>query len=672
MAVSLKTALSAYRKAKKTQQRLDRQDRQEQKQRQREKVQTSRRIQKQVGNSKAGRALMGATYGFYTNMAPLSYGRKAEKLGYKAYTPSAAAKEIGDNSRRTASWNKRLESSGSYKLGHTAGNLAATALQFAMARPIIKPLGGKLAQSGVGKAATSAIKSKLLKNAAKGKLTQKVLNRIVQKGGTEVTKHGINRAAGQLSKAMVKNASEDIAGDATVGLYRDLASAKANGVDVKDIKQLAPYLGKQVLWNTAIGAVTNGAGPAISMASKNKKYWKTVAELGADGKTRYRSVYTPSRPIKDVVNKTKGLEVDEVGKELISPKIKRGARQAVKEGADNLDRTTLSRALHNQQFVDDVRRNGIDGLNLDEYAKKNGISRKTAVERAYRQYEKNNPVATQNLDRLRGVTPRPAKAAEEISANLSSTKIGTRAVNRHVRGAFDPTEPTQNVFRRDGRKILHRVTDEDYRKAAQFETNGVDSIVKAREAKIKGVKVAKQTEAKAAAAEATGKANINAYEQAMKNGQPVTPNSGTTGTAPNATTSTAGATTGTATGNTAAPGTAPDPTMGGKRTGTMGGESKAAYTVSHQKGNTQEEIDSINETLTDTGMGKKFTETNKDAVDEATRRIDNDSLETSRASLRRKYDNGEIFTNEDNAEIMIGIERYRQSLYRSCGAVRSR
>ena len=338
----------------------------------REAIKLSRQVQKQIGKSKAGRALMGFVYGFNTGLAPASYSKKAADLGYKAYTPSAAAAERGDTTKKTAAFNKSLESSGAFKKAQTAGNMASTALAFITGSGATKAIGSKLLKTGVAKSMAKTTASNLsqmaLRDSARKGLLRKVLERSAQNAGREITDNAIKSAASKLTGRVAENVAQDVAGDMTIGLYRDLAQARSQGVDIKNAKQLAPYLLQQAGMNTLIGGVTNAAGPALGAMSRNKAMWKTVEDNVTDAAGRVHVRYK-----KVLKNPAKGATaVDQFGEaiDIVSPKVRASSKQQkILRNVDgetktltpvDLNRKAVTDAVNNKWYVNDVRKNGIN------------------------------------------------------------------------------------------------------------------------------------------------------------------------------------------------------------------------------------------------------------------------------------------------------------------------
>lgn len=633
----------------------------------RKAIAQNRRIQKNLGNSKAGRALQGLVYGFNTNLAPASYASKAAKTGYASYTPSAAAAERGDTTKKTAEYNKRLEKSGTYKTASTVGGLAATVLSFIAGGGATRALGGKLAGTALGKAATKKgaqiLTKRAVQNSAKKTLTRKLLERVAQNTTGRMTESAIRGAANKVAKGVVQNVAQDIATDSTIGLYRDLANARAAGVNLKDPKQAARYLGKQALINTALGTVTNGLGPVASGLKRNKRFWKVAETLDNNGKVHQK--WVPKTGTYRAVS-PKGIS-DSGSSELLSRTLRNNRAKATGRVARNLDDSSVSKALHNDDYVRNIRKNGINGKSVRQYASDEGISVQEAIRRDYDRYSKSNPVSTSNLDRLRGAKGKVNTDAAR-STELSSTDIGSRVVSRRAKAAYDTMNPneTRLIMRNaEGRRVLHRVSDADFRRAAQIETDGSSIIanrrarLQAKQAEVPNVAASpnRPTQAvgptQAAARQATGETVSNTANSTIR----------TEAGTPFDVTDSAGRT-----GSNAAEREAvrvdtegmPDTTMGGRRTGTAAGRSEAADTTVHMKGNSAAEAKEIDDALTETGAAKKFTETNKEAIANARERIDRDGIDVSRVSMRRKYDAGERFSNEDFAESMLGLEEYRR------------
>lgn len=616
-------------------------------------VATNRQIQKQVGNSKIGRALMGFTYGFNTGMAPVSYDAKAKKLGFKSYTPTAAAKERGDTTKRTAAFNKSLESSKSFNYANTAGNVVATGLQFLLGGGITKGIAGKALGTGVAKKATGkaseALVQKALRDKAGKTLTRKVLTRMAQNSGRKITETSLRNASKRLTGKIAENVAQDVAGDMTVGLYRDLAQARSQGVDVKNAKQLAPYLAKQVAYNTAIGAVTNGIAPVAGAIKKNKAVWKTVERIGDDGKIHkvkeLRNAPAKVRAVRDangnasdiLAKKLKNTGAKKIQK-TITQQMSDGTTRTIKRtvAPNDIKMSSLRNAVNDAQYVDEIRRHGINGKTVRQVASEQNKSVRDVIAD---DYAKRHGVTLDNARATRARALQP----ENLTTQLSSNEIGTRAVSRRVKNAYNPADTGAQSFRNaEGRRILHRVTDNDYRRAADIEANGTPSIIADRRARLLEQQQATQVSDDLKEQLRQMRANQEAGVAQSVPTQRVAQNSAT-GTVPPSTASTAEPI---------------DPTMGGRRTGTPVADSQAKDTIANMKGNTKEETQHIDEMLSETGMAKKFSESNSEAIDNARARVDRDGLEQSRISLRRKYDAGEHFSNEDSAEVLIDINRY--------------
>ena len=773
MGTSLKKALAAYYKAKGVRQKQIKQEQQEKLKRQREAIQTNRQIQRQVGNSKVGRALTGFVYGFNTGLAPMSYSKKAADLGYKAYTPSAAAKERGDTTKKTAQYNKRLESSKAYRYSNTAGNVAATALSFLLGGAGTKAIANKALSTSAAKSAQKAVAGRLaqsaLKEGGRRTLMRRVLERSVQNSGRAVTKNAIKSAANKLTGRIARNVAEDVSGDLTIGLYRDLAQARSQGVDVKDIKQLAPYLVKQGAMNTAIGAVTNGVAPTVGAIRRNRNAWKTVERVveGADGsrRVRYEKVLKNAPKGKSAVDKLAG-DID-----IVSPRVKRGSRVQDAKAPRDLKDSTLANAMNNDWYVSEIRRKGINGKSVRQVAAEQNKSVRDVIVEDYEKRYGRTLEQSRRLNRTR--TP----DTTDLSTELSGAEVGTRAVNRgNLRSAYDPTNPNSGKYRvrnENGRLVAHRATGDDYIRRSELGASDRSSIVADRKARlrnrlidsgeaerstynsayvptydIKDLRLARQLKDSQAEKWLKRNTGMDSLEYARKNGvepsyalnyakdkiaekkgarllseeeratymnvndeiaasasrrikqtqaEPLEPEIIDTTQTKNVTTSTASnprptrQTTSSATeqsnpnvatpagtpvdvptqaGQTPrqamesesfAPNTsnAPDITMGGRRSGAEAGRSESADSVSRMRGNTPRETKEVDDFLEDTKTGKKFSETNKEALDRATDRINRDGLDNSRATLRQMYDNNSRWDNETFAESVILQERYR-------------
>lgn len=461
----------------------------EQKQQQRryaKAVRTNRQIQKQVGNSTVGRALMGAVYGFNTGMAPLSYANKAKKLGYASYTPSAAAKERGDTSKKTAAFNKSLESSGAYKKSRMAGNMLATALQFAMGGGATKALGSKLLGTGAAKAATKkatqslathAIASQAAKEGVKktlrDRIAGKVVSRAVQNLGRNVTKSAMKSASKRIVDKIAQNVAQDVAGDVTIGLYRDLAQARENGVDIKNPKQLVPYLAKQAGMNTLIGGVTNAAGPTLGAMRRNGKLWKTVERKvkDASGKTHIRY----EKVLKNAGRgKTARQTLGDVN-DIVSMRLGKTRRiKNAKVKPESLKRSAVAEAVNNGAYVSEIRRKGIDGMSVRDYAKKHNKSIQDVIAEDYqKRYGR-------TLEQSRRINRPRVKNKADVTAELTKSDVGTRAVNRaRLRSAYETANPNSGKYRvrnENGRLVRHRLTEDDVMRANYMKVNGAPNI----------------------------------------------------------------------------------------------------------------------------------------------------------------------------------------------------
>lgn len=497
-------------------------------------IRTNRQIQKQVGNSNFGRALMGAVYGFNTNMSPLSYSKKASDLGYKSYTPTAAAKERGDTSKRTAEFNKGLESSKAYKGGHLAGNALATMASFLLGGGATKAVAGKAMQTGAAKSASKWASSKLASKALRAeaskklsdKLVNKVLTRSAQNAGRAVTSNAIKSASSKITNRVMENALQDVAGDATIGLYRDLATAREQGVDVKNIKQLAPYLAKQAGWNTVLGGITNAGGPAISALRRNKKMWKTVEDTVTDATGRVHVRYK-----KVLKNPAKGaLAIDRLGNniDVVSPKVKAtskaqkltkkiGENTQVRTPAD-LKRKAVADAVNNDWYVSEIRRKGINGKSVRQLADEQHRSVMDIISEDYQKRYGRTIRQNRALNKARPTITR------DIDTQLSATNInGTRAVNRgKLKAVYNTADPFGNagnikaksvrgrtglVRNAQGRLVAHKATSADVMRANALAVEGAPDIISARRASLATRRSADDVVANAASNAGTYKSN---------------------------------------------------------------------------------------------------------------------------------------------------------------------
>lgn len=463
----------------------------------REAIKLSRQVQKQIGKSKAGRALMGFVYGFNTGLAPASYSKKAADLGYKAYTPSAAAAERGDTTKKTAAFNKSLESSGAFKKAQTAGNMASTALAFITGSGATKAIGSKMLKTGVAKSMAKTTASNLsqmaLRDSARKGLLRKVLERSAQNAGRKVTDNAIKSAASKLTGRVAENVAQDVAGDMTIGLYRDLAQARSQGVDIKNAKQLAPYLLQQAGMNTLIGGVTNAAGPALGAMSRNKAMWKTVEDNVTDAAGR-----THVRYKKVLKNPAKGATaVDQFGEaiDIVSPKVRASSKQQkILRNVDgetkalspvDLNRKAATDAVNNKWYVNDVRKNGINGKSVRQLADEQHRSVIDIIGEDYqtryaRTLESNRAYAKSKLK------PRTTR---DVTAELSSAELGTRAINRGgLRSAYDTSNPFNAKYKvrnAQGRLVAHRATEGDVMRANFMAVNGAPNIIASRRAALR-------------------------------------------------------------------------------------------------------------------------------------------------------------------------------------------
>ena len=757
-------------------------------------VKTNRQIQRQVGNSTVGRALMGAVYGFNTGMAPASYAKKAAKLGYSSYTPSAAAKERGDTSKKTAAFNKSLESSKAYKNSRLAGNVAATALQFLAGGGLTKAAGSKLLKTGAVKAATKKASEKLATKAIAGqaakqglktKLTERVANKILTRAAQNAERKVTSGALKSMSKRVVDkvatNVAQDVAGDATIGLYRDIAQAREQGVNVKNPKQLLPYLAKQAAWNTVIGGVTNAAGPTLGAMRRNGKLWKTVEKkvTDASGKTHIRY----EKVLKNAGRgKTAKQTLGDIN-DIVSMRL--GKNQNIKGGkisSKTLNRSALANAVNDKRYVESIRRNGIDGMSVKDYAKKHNISVREAISR---DYAKKNPVALANINRIRDAAEGVGKSKRDITAALKNSDLGTRAVNKaKLKSAYETANPNSGKYavrNENGRLVKHRMTENDVMRANYMKVEGAPNIKNQRVAAKQAMRNADETiegtasragriqaryiptydindlnlarklqeskikkfaksdlgtddfveygrkhnmepmavynmekdklaeklgarklteaerdtfrnapdELQAAAVKQTGNtadaakaarrsadnveiepqavrqsapdvtANSRAARNAAEQAQPdnVTTPSGTPIdiTDANGQTGRQAAETGAFTPDTSG---APDVTQGGRRSGEAASRSDAADTVAYMSGNTPKESKEINDYLNEIGADKTFHQSNADAIEEASRRIQDDGLDGAHGYLKQKYANNGEFNNVDIAEGMTAMNRY--------------
>ena len=593
MAVSLKKALASYNKTKKQYDKVQKTKQKEELQRKKEAVQTNRQIQKQVGKNPVGRALMGAVYGFNTGLAPASYSKKAADLGYKAYTPTAAAAERGDTTKKTAAFNQSLESSKSYQRGNMAGNAAATALSFIMGGGITKGLASKALKTKVGQSATGKISERLVRKAMADKagktLTRKALARMVQSTRRPVTETALRTAAQNLTAKVSENVAQDVAGDLTIGLYRDLAQARSQGVDLKDPVQAAKYLGKQAAWNTAIGTVTNGVMPVASAIRKSRmpipEAQKVVATRNALGEAS----------------------------DILSPKLKGMKASRKLSKSDNLTLATVKNAMDDADYVGEVRKHGINGKSVRQLAAE---EHRSIADIISEDYSKRRGVALENMRKIK----RRALGIDEPEVPKSTVQSVDNTVPAKVSNELSANETTQ-------------LTPEDVVRRYQQSQQAVQPQTTQT--------VPPQTQP----------------VQTQPN-QPVTTQAGTPMniTAENGTVGRAAAESEAIRPDTTG---AIDPTMGGKRTGEMAKESQAAKTVANQSGNTVKEVKEVDDYLSETNTGKTFSETNADALDHARQRLDEDGLEKSSVYMRRKYEKGEMFTNEDHAENVIAMERWR-------------
>jgi hypothetical protein len=282
--------------------------------------------------------------------------------------------------------------------------------------------------------------------------------------GRKATETAIRNEARKLTGRIAENMAEDVAYDSTVGAAKDISSYVEQYGDPRDNpKQFLEYMGKNAAINTAAGAVMNAAGPVLSGIKRSGKLWKTVERLGPDGKTH--KVKVRVKPLERVkaARSAAGEATD-----ILSPRLKEGATQGAKGAQENLTFSAVKNAMHDKKYLDDIRKNGINGKSVrqvaaeegksisdvvaDDYAKRYGDT--LDFERNYkRQFypETEGRSATGNRVAHRpGYEPQaeqPLSATEAVTATpeLTTTQATTQTTPRATEAATGATRQAEST-----------------------------------------------------------------------------------------------------------------------------------------------------------------------------------------------------------------------------------
>lgn len=453
----------------------------------RETNQTVRNLKK----SKTARNVTGFATGFLrgASLAPVressreTFGDRGE---IKQFAPKAASRL-----QQVVNANRKRRDSLLSKKASTVGNIAGTVATAIAGSGATKAVGSKLLKSRLAKAATSRAVNALSKEAAEGaakSLGRRFTENMLRRAGQRVTNNTVRRAASKFVNRVASNIAQDVAYDATIGAVKDTSRFIESGKNpLKNRKEYAKYMAGQAALNTLIGGITNAGLPALKGLKRSRAAYETVERIGKDGKVHYEKVLK-NQP-KDV---TVDLAAKKLGRpgaktaatpevDIITERLKRGTNVGNASNVKNLKESTLRKAISDQDYVKKLRRNGIDGKSVKQYAKDNDRS---VIDVITEDYAKKHPEA------VKGASTSPKQAARDALTQEINSDVASRAVRRNrLKSAHDVTDTSGRrvaVENSEGRRILHRDTAEDAMRRNDIRLEGRNRIIDTRRARRAG------------------------------------------------------------------------------------------------------------------------------------------------------------------------------------------
>lgn len=626
MASSLiKKAYASYTKAQAAKKKYERKDINKYRQLQKERIKEINETTERNKNSAANRGLTSLITGFQRGMSYVPDVKdKNETFGdayFRTRYPEEAKKlQKGINEAR-AKRDKAIFDSKEGKTWGTVGSAAGTITGAIMTGGITKGIAKKALGTNAAKKLTGRIAEKTAQKAIADKagktLTRKALSNMAKASSRKVTETSLRNASKKLTGKIAENIAQDVAYDTTFGAAKDVSSYISSGKNpLKNKGDFAKYMAKNAGLNLVYGAIGNAVLPTVGAIKGSKNLYKTVERIGTDGEVHKVKVLknAPQR-VKSVRNRA-GEAAD-----ILSPKLKAGKTQSIKGTADNLTYQATRNAMNDAQYVDEIRRNGINGKTVRQVAAEQNRSVADVIAE---DYAKRRGVSLENLNRLR-------RNAADLGDDVTAT----------------------------GNKIAHKPGRAASAEAPEASTPPVTGapVTATEQAVTRKPDLTEALAEKRRATEAQGATTPTPIVEPPK--QAVQPEINIPQTPPSATTQAAQPTSNVPLRQTTQADQI-DTSMGGMRTGTEAGRSQAADTITQSKGWTKEESKELNDYLVDTKADRTWSESNKEALDNMARRVDEDGVEASAVSLRRKFEDNQRWTNEDTAETIVLRDRLEE------------
>lgn len=521
---------------------------------QRDKTRQLSETTKRLQNSSKARNTASFAKGFYSGLSfvPVK-DSKNESFGdyrIKQYAPKAYNELQAAVNKERKKQNKILDKAKKAKI---AGNIAGTITGAVATSGATKAIASKALGTNAAKKTTGKLAEKLTQKAIKDKtkktLTRKLLSRMAEKSGRKVTETSLRNAAKKFTGKVSENIAQDVAYDTTFGAAKDISRyIEAGGDPRKNPVEFAKYMAGNAAANTVYGAIGNVMLPGLGALRKGK------------------SVKAIQR-VKAVRN-----AADEAT-DILSPKMAKPSNGAIKklykmtEVPDNIKYSKIGNALNDADYIDDVRKHGINGKSVRQLATEQNRSVSDIIAE---DYAKRRSVTMDNFNSIR-------RNAADLPDNVSAT--GNKIAHRP---GYEPPKPeplsAAEAAQETPKPTVTKVTPSTTKQAAPTDT------------------------AKAAASEPSPDFDVS---------------------------------------------------MGGTRSGEAAGKSKAAYTTSHAEGLTKEDTKEINDFMGRTGANKTWSESHAEAMEKVAKRVDDDGVEVSAASLRRKFEDNGRWDNEDTAEAVL-------------------
>lgn len=643
----------------------------EQANRHKESTETNKRLASSSGSRKAVGLAKGFASGF--SFVPIRED-KNESFGdyrYKQYAPKAASELSASVNQDRARQQNLLNKFEDYKAANTVGNIGGAITGAMMTSGATRALAGKamnthavrkLTDKSARLLARNVTEKAAEKSAARSAL-RKAMARAAQNSGLEVTNGNITRMAHNAVKGLSANVLQDMAYDTTFGAAKDISRyVEAGGNPLEDKGDFAKYMLQNAGTNLVYGAIGNAILPAARRLKRGKQYFKEVE--------------TP-----DVVPNRSGDYGTHMEKVPVP-----------------LRQTQQAEALKDADYMDYIKKNGINGKNVAKVAREEGRSILDVVTDNYTPAIKKQIAATKQAAKVLKQTAdadsvvegaqSTAKAAnvqpsKELSANATKAPEYTPYMNEYAIGPKYNTPyimdseskltdllPGWNHMTAD--QYLKKYTVEgdaiEYAKKHNMTPSDARNWAKDRIAEMRGYRKLTDDELTAAKAniepprpEAMPKTLDETMKKTTAQGTPVNIPQSAKEAEQQAVSATKQATPATADAGMAKAvkdqinlNDIPEIRQHTVKTNV---ESKATKTITQFAKRHDKEIGKkLDDWFSDTESGKRFTETHPEAIDNATKYINEYGEDGTYAALKSHVDDMNAMTNEEIAasgELMI-------------------